>query len=348
MWKFLWNYKLRLLGPLAFGYIVYRIDLEKLFTCLRQAEIHIYFLALPLVWISIFCKSLRWRQLIVGGPVRDSARKIEASFLQSFLVYFRAMFWGAATPGRVGELYKTKYVQEQGGSFGQALASAVMDRLFDVASLFLFALLFLGQLVDRLTLDLRAVGVIILVGFALLAGGLLIAFPMLLWPLGDTQHPKGSVKKKGALLWEKLGTAHAEVRRWGPMVWIFCLVSTCVALALFMLQRYSIAIALDIHVDFVTYSAVIAVSGLLCLLPISVQGIGTRDAVLVLCLGWEGVPLERALAVSSLILMTMLINTTFGFVTFLVAKPFPASKGPPQHAECVKAKDIPDTSRQLR
>ncbi|MFC1896503.1 lysylphosphatidylglycerol synthase transmembrane domain-containing protein [Thermodesulfobacteriota bacterium] len=342
MLKFLWKYKLRLLGPLAFGYIVYRIDLEKLFACLRQAEIHVYLLALPLVWISIFCKSLRWRQLIVGGPVRDSARKIEASFFQSFLVYFGAMFWGAATPGRVGELYKTKYVQEQGGSFGQALASAVMDRLFDVAGLLLFALLFFGRLVDRLTLDMRAVGVAILVGFALLAGGgLLIAFPMLLWPLGGTQHSEGSVNKKGGLLW-KLGTAHAEIRRWRPTVWIFCLVSTCVALAPFLLQRYSIAIALDIHVDFVTYSAVIALSGLLCLLPITVQGIGTRDAVLVLCLGWEGVPPERALAVSSLILMTMLINMTFGFIAFL------ASKGPPQHAGCVKAKDIPDASRQLR
>ena len=57
------------------------------------------------------------------------------------------------------------------------------------------------------------------------------------------------------------------------------------------------------------------------LLPITVAGVGTRDAAFILLLGQIGIAREESLALSSLILAVFLVNCGVLYIVSVVLKP---------------------------
>jgi uncharacterized membrane protein YbhN (UPF0104 family) len=76
---------------------------------------------------------------------------------------------------------------------------------------------------------------------------------------------------------------------------------------LFYGQCYLLALALSLPIDIIRVSMAVALGSLVTLIPISISGLGTREAVIVAYLGNAGVAPEAALGFSFLVFATFYI-----------------------------------------
>ena len=83
---------------------------------------------------------------------------------------------------------------------------------------------------------------------------------------------------------------------------------TVVAYVIFFGQCYLLALALDLSAGFLSVTFAVALGSLITLVPISISGLGTRDAVLIAYLGTIGVSAEAALSFSLLVFMTFYLG----------------------------------------
>jgi hypothetical protein len=82
---------------------------------------------------------------------------------------------------------------------------------------------------------------------------------------------------------------------------------TLLAYALFFLQGLLLALALDLRLGVVYLTVSLSVSGFVTLLPISISGLGTRDAALIAMFAPAGIIAEQAVAYSTLFFLTFYI-----------------------------------------
>ncbi len=306
---------LRILGPILLVYLLLRIGFVEILEILRHAQFLEVFAAVVLILPLILIKTLRWQGIL-------RAQGISMSLGAAFLAYFSSLFIGFLTPGRLGEFVRAFYVQEAGqGKSGIAFSSVLVDRLFDFVILLLVG------------------GAALLSSQKTEAGVFLAAIPALIVAvaLGFLLHPKSYrwILKVGARLGrfgEKLlGTSGwiTQIREGILMMhWPRFLASTgwtLLAYALFFFQAYVIGHALAIPIGYISSMNTVALGSLVALLPISISGLGTREAVVVAYLGLFGVAREMALSYSLLIFATFnLAGGLMGAIAWMV-KPVPLS-----------------------
>jgi len=102
------------------------------------------------------------------------------------------------------------------------------------------------------------------------------------------------------------------VRAISTKVWIISSVITLITWIIYSVQLYLIAVALGMQISIVDFSLIMYIVAFITLVPVSVEGIGTRDAVLVYLLGQYNILPAGAIALSMLILGLMLFNTLVG------------------------------------
>lgn len=251
-------------------------------------------LHLPLMWF----KALRWQHLL-------QAQRIQYGLRNAYLAYFGSMFIGLLTPGRLGEFVKAVHVtQDCGMPLTYAMSSVFSDRLFD-----LYLLLIVG---GAAMLDLAPGGIAMP---ALLGSSMLVTIPVILF-LDDSLF--GYVQRATWLdRWRttKIGWIGARVSEmrtgmralsWRGMLWASIL--TILAYGVFFGQCYLLAQALQISASFAEVSFAVAIGSLITLVPISISGLGTREAVMIAYLGTLGISAEQALGFSLLVFLTFYLG----------------------------------------
>jgi len=313
------RYVFKLLGPALLVYILWRIDLGVLLDRLANVSVWLYVAALALGLVTPMFKAIRWRGIVRANPGAD------LPVLRSYAYYLAGAFLGAVTPGRVGELYKVSYLRDHGLSFGRSAATVLVDRIFDVVAPLVLGCIGLALHPDMPGADLgKLVGLV-----AIAAAGLAAAYimrnrlrTMLLRIITKLSGPDRSEQ-----IGQSLSDFAAGVRAVGPGVYAACVILTLAAWAVYCGQREVIALAIGMDVDVVYFAVVFTVAALLSMLPISIVGIGTRDAALVYFLGRVGVGPEEAVTLSSLILLAMLFKTLIGCGAFVLVVRRAGGKG---------------------
>lgn len=285
---------MRLLGLLLLVALLARLDAGAVYEAMRRADLRLILLAVLLDAPLIFLKTLRWQGIL-------RAQAIDMPVWPAFLAYFGSLFIGFLTPGRLGEFVKAVHVtQDCGASSGQAFASVLADRLFD-----LYALVLVGG-AALLALSTEGAPALALVGLVV---ALTAPLALFLHPraFGWLQRQAGRLGGLAARLFAEGGWL-AEMRagimqlRWPTMVTAVLL--TALAYALFFGQCYLLALALGLPVSYVTVSYAVALGSLVTLIPISISGLGTREAVMIAYLGAAGIAPEPALTFSLLVFAT--------------------------------------------
>jgi glycosyltransferase 2 family protein len=299
---------LRLLGPALLLLFLLNSNLEQLFSMLLNAALWPILLSLLLLPPFIFFKVLRWRyilrQLGLDLPLRTGIG-----------LYIVGIFLGATTPGQAGDLVKAWYLQERGQPLAPAMLSVVLDRLCDllvmaaVATLGIFAL---GQLLPN-----PALRMLLVVGMSssiLIATVMLVARGPRQWLL---------IRALPAVLPARLCVA---LTRWNnqftslalhPRL-LLTLAGTSLVSAFFTFFRlWLLFIALDVYVPLYLVVGSSALIAVLQVLPISIAGVGVRDAVLIATLTPLGYSQEQALGVSALFLLITLEHILVGFIVSL-------------------------------
>jgi uncharacterized protein (TIRG00374 family) len=287
---------IRLLGPLLFLLILSRMDLGRMAETMATIRVRFLLAALLLYPCLILLKAWRWQILL-------SQQQIDYGLAPAFWAYNSSLTAGYVTPGRLGEFVKALYLrQDEGIPLGQALSSVLMDRLFDLYLLLITAGLGIavfslpGQLSSVALGVLLAVGLtplLVLIPYASRSATLLLTKGLSL-TIGTRYREDIS---------QTLGDFQQGVEQLLSSRLLFPLLVTFVAYALFYLQCYLTALALRLPLSYPYVAFCVSLASLLALLPISISGLGVRDATFIALLLPLGVTAEMAVSYSLLILL---------------------------------------------
>jgi glycosyltransferase 2 family protein len=277
--------------------LIFKIDLGKTAALVAHADLFLVALAVIFFVPFLAAKALRWQVIL-----RDL--NIPISFGVAVKLYALGLGAGMVTPGQVGDAVKVAYLRDRG--LGRALLSVLLDRLWDVLVLLLLAgsgaFLFWQQLEGEwLAIGLLAVGSVVL--------------------LGITASPRAQqalLRLVARLRAPGRGEDHYEPVQLRPSQILRQLAFTLVATAVVYFRLYLLTSALNVHLDLIPFVAAMSLATIAALLPISISGLGARDAVLLLIAGSIGITREQALGVSALILFLSVVNGLVGLGVWLL------------------------------
>jgi uncharacterized protein (TIRG00374 family) len=222
------------------------------------------------------------------------------------------LFYGATTPGQAGDLLKAVYLRDRGEPLAPAMLSVVLDRLFDLlimAGLATLGIFALGQLLPSRELQ---TGLVALMGLGL--GGLttvLVARRPREWAL------TAALPRVAPRLTATLNRWNAQLRglTLRPALLTELSLLSLVSAGFTFLRLWLLFLALGL--DRVPLYVVIGASALIAVLqvlPISIAGLGVRDAVLIAILLPYGYSAEQAITLSVLFLLLNLQHILVGFI----------------------------------
>ena len=288
---------LRLLGIILFIFILAGIDLSSVFSTVTKVSPWYLATAVVLNIPMVFLKSWRWQSLLKMQGVAYPLR-------QAFPAYLSGIYLGLATPGRLGELGRLFYLTgDKELSLGGASSSVLVDRLFDVYLLLLvggYGLIAFSVLPETIILPVIALT-------------LLLACPLLLLSKRVGKGLIGLVFRARLLVrfQEKMGTSADEfysgVGSLAKPRLILPLLITLAAYAVFFAQCYLLALSLNLPLSFIDIAVYMALANLVALIPVSIAGIGTRDATLIGLFSLQAVSAESALSYSLLVLFAFYV-----------------------------------------
>ncbi len=299
------RWAVRAFGTALLIFFLTRLNLDpgKIWDDLTHANLWLVLLSVVLVFPFIAIKAWRW-QLILKDL--GMAQK----FGPAYRLYAIGLSAGSFTPGQAGDAIKAFYLRDRGFPLGRALVSIVLDRLFDLAVLILLAasgLLFLGA-------DFAGeLPVLILLLGGTLAGLIALSLPGLRGWLLKTGLKIFLLRKssQNSNLQNEEREAEEQLR---PVNFLPVFGATLAASLLALFRIWLLALALNLNLNFIQVVAVSSLATVVSLIPISVGGIGARDLVLVAILEKLGYLREKAISLSSFILLLNLVNLVVGYL----------------------------------
>ncbi len=283
----------RFIGPLVLVAILLTLDVGDVAVALRRVDLMALAGACLAVLPTVPFRSSRWRMLVEAGGA-------ELGGMEALHAYAFSIVAGAATPGRLGELVKVGHLRNRGVPASTALLSVSLDRLFDVVFLIVVGA---GAVVA--VSGLRSPWLIAAAsGGAALSCGAVIA--IVLSERGSAV-PLAILTRLVPARWSQrvarlLESTAAQAKKLPRRTLTMCGVLTALTWLATYFAVYLCAVGLRLDVPFLDVCGVTAVSSLVTFLPISILGLGTRDAALIALLAPYGVAASDAVALSALYL----------------------------------------------
>jgi uncharacterized protein (TIRG00374 family) len=292
---------LRALGLFIFGLILVRVDLGSVAETIANARPVLVVGALVLTVPFFIAKSYRWRVIL-------HRYEIEISTGQALRIYCAGLFAGQATPGQLGEVVRARFLSTRGHDSVKSVASVVVDRALDLVALVLIAIPGFG-LVFGAGAALALLSALLVMSIALVLMRPRRVLRAIAGKLGQrAQGVAGRVDE----LFESLDRLMRTPRDISVLV-----LTTMGALGINMLRFYLLLASLGLSLPIVDFVFGVALANLLALLPVTIFGVGTRDAVLALVFLQAGGTTEGAVAFSLLILaVAYLLNMVVGSIAW--------------------------------
>lgn len=286
-----------LLGPLIFIWIIKDIDFIKLKGVIATIHPATYALAAFLWLPATVLKSYRWKKIM-------DTQKIYYSMKNAFLIYGSSSLLGLITPGKIGDFSKVAHLKKDNHSLGRAFLGSFLERIFDLsfAVAFVFVALFFIPIVPSFPLNLYALAKWIGLAIFFLLGFLaLFYFFKKQFVLDLSREILEDLRKFKTKNISFIFTLSA-------LVWFF-----------YFLLIYLIAVSLDLqqNVTFLYLSFAAAIALLSGFLPITVVGIGTREAVFIFLFTPLGIAKETIITFSLLILINYLALFALNFYCWI-------------------------------
>jgi uncharacterized protein (TIRG00374 family) len=304
----------KVIGLFILVWILCRIDLPATMKILAKSNWALLIPAVILMFLSFFCKVLRYQYILYQQGIKYSLPKT----LHITLV---SLYLSTITPGRLGEMSKAFFVHKQTkkSSLSGLLAGSLLDRISDIYVLLMIALF------GFLTFNLPTLNSVKMPLILILTVMTLLPFAFLIKDLENfLTHTIRWIEKKTSrtnFLSQPLEIFLLEIRSLMKPKMLNTLAITFIAYLFFFGACYFMATSIYINLSFYKVSFFIACTNVVSLLPISIAGIGTREAILVYLFSKQALPAESALAFSILVFsFTYLLFSIIGAICFLFLK----------------------------
>jgi len=308
-----WKKLIKLIGPLLFVFFFIRVvDPKKTANLLKNIDPMLALLSMVFFPVLMYFRTLRWWLI---------AKQIELKipFHRLFRINYIAWFLGNLPIGGISAVSKFFYLKDEGTTASRSFVSLTLDKLFDISGLVVLGFYALYYL--PISLWAGKISWIMTTATALLLI-LGLAFGKKIWfeskrLLGKYlnkkfQRIRSNLENDLRLFWSTSGLSF--------FIEVIALSVGIVVLRALVL--YIIAHAIGLSVSFALMIACTGLIGLANIIPISVHGLGVRDAVLLLTLPLIGYSREVALALGFAVFLWTILFKLSG-IYYWITSPLP-------------------------
>ena len=293
----------RLIGVVLLVAVLWRVGARQLVDVLWNANPFALVAGAMLATVVLLLRSLRWKILCSGLDIHLSWR-------EAIRLYLVGTFVASITPGRIGDLVKAYYVRDRRpeGGLAAGIATVVYDRFLD-----------LGQIA---ALGLGAV--VLLPRVPPQAGPLLVVLALTAFIAGTVWRPTREGLLARPLYWalRRLpGSRDVQLPTPPASNVLLAQALTSASIAGFAGASIVLARGLSINASAWSLTVLSALGALVGLVPVTVLGIGTRDALYVAAAPFLGETGEALLALSLLLLGMYVLNSVTGWVAWFLSAP---------------------------
>ncbi|MFH0831816.1 MAG: lysylphosphatidylglycerol synthase transmembrane domain-containing protein [archaeon] len=261
------------IGIALLAYILFKIGIKNLVAAFAGANYFYVFLMFLTFPPLLMLQAYKWDILL-------KRQKINFSFMHLLGLQTISIFYEFVTPARIGSFIKIAYLQEKIHNLGKSASSVVIDRALDF--LVVAFLAFLGSLSllgGKLNIFYVCIGIFLLflLGFIVLMNKRIMRFfAGIFYKLLLPKKFKRGAKKSFKDFYRNMPPA-------GIILALFAI--TAVFWILVYSQAYLSALAFHVNVPYSKFIVIFPISVIISLVPISISGLGTREAVLLNLLG---------------------------------------------------------------
>lgn len=297
-----------ILGLIIFAILLSKINLGGIFQNIKNVKLNYLILAFLLAFPLLLSKTLCWNYI-------KRKQGIKYSFKDSFLMYCSGLYIGILTPGKIGEISKILYLKKDGQSMGKSLVGVVLDRLSDFAFLVSFVLIsslfFFSEFKKESLIAILGIMILIIIFWIFIKTGLFRWFLKKLF--------NNLIPQKYQESWKiNFQDFINDVKSFKIKHWLIIFLITALSWTFYYLQTFIIAKGLGIDVPILYLVISVTIAGLITLIPISISGIGTRDAALLTLFIPFSISAEKIIAFSTLILLMSLVTAIIGLICWLI------------------------------
>jgi hypothetical protein len=304
---------LPLVGLAIFAWIVRGTGVTRILETYRQIDPK-RLIIFPFFTVFVLAiRGYRWWLLLrlVGIPY---------SMWRSTVVWAIGFFAASVTPGKVGDAVRALYVaRETGRGFGESFLTVFMDRLMDLVVVLVFGVVTVFIFSSRHTdvpsfwlIIAASAGILALVYFVLHRSLMRKFFGPVFKMLTPAKY-RGQLSAEVASFYDSLGL---YARHWK--------VTACAALLTFVfwagivVLAYTVARTLGIAVSFGYIALIMPIVTVVELIPVSVSGIGTREATVIFFFSAVGIGSAEAVAFSvGYLIAGTYLTALAGFIAWL-------------------------------
>jgi len=292
------------IGIILLAYLIYSIGIVNLYNALSNISLYYMAVAIMLTLLYVPMQTLKWHAIL-------KRQGISISFYDAIKMQLKSVFYGIITPARAGSFVKSFYLKDKAGiNIGKAISSVLVERMLDLFTIFLLAfggtLLLTNKLLNIRYAIFMSLAAIIIIGYVVFnrkfAKMLLGFFYNKLLP----DKYKEGVRESFYSFYENMPRKTSLIVPFALTVMYWTLTYTI---------TYVIALAFGINIGYFTLIFISAISTFVTLIPITIAGLGTREASLVGLLGIYGINSNSVVAMSlSAFFITGIVPALIGFM----------------------------------
>ena len=293
---------LPLIGIALFVYVVKKAGISNLISTFLGANYFYIAIAVLFLPLIVLLQTFKWRYVV-------GKQGIKMGLAEAYKIQLVSIFYGFVTPARIGSFVKIAYLQEKTKNLGKSASSVVIDRALDLLTVLLLAGFGSLMVINKFSRILLYIAALTGLFILLIAVFLIESKKRFVLEFIYRKMLSGKMKAKVKKSFSQFYKSIPKYR--------FFIVPFAASIATWLiiyLQIFFIAVALNINVPYFVLAVMLAISTLVSLLPISIAGIGPREASLITLLGFFGIEPARIVAMSLLGIFTT--NTIISLAGF--------------------------------
>jgi len=289
---------LPIIGVIIFVYLIAAIGPSTIITTLLNANPIYILLALLFEIPTLFFLTYKWNYFL-------KKQNIYLNFSYVMKVYIISIFYGLVTPGKLGTFIRVKYVKKKTGKgLAESSLNVLLDRIFDMTALFILAIIGSSLLIKFFSGFIYAIAATFIIFIVVVVIFLNKSLSRRILGLVHKYALPKNLKDKAS---ESFHSFYDNLPSLGglPFPMLIALLS---AISLFT-QLYFIGLSVGMTVSWHKMITILPIGTIIGLIPVTVGGLGTREATQIATLGVFGVTPEQIIAYS--ILSNVVLNIPF-------------------------------------
>jgi len=301
-----------IVGISIFVYLLIKLDVTKVFGEFKNLNWNYLSIALILMVIFFTTQTLKW--FVIARK-----QKITVPFKEAFKINLISSFYGFVTPSKIGSVMRMGYLKKYGGDTGKGISNFVVDKVLDLSSLFILVVGF-GLLINQKLVS-ENYFYLVLSMFVVM-----VAFFFIFYKKSNTKFLLKFIYKKfiPERLKEKTITLYESFYKDMPSL-EFLLFAFLINLLNWIVNYtvlYFTSLALGIDVKFSYFLIILPISTLVAQIPITINGLGTRELTMISLFGILGVSAVKVFSMSLLsIIITNIIPSIIAIIFLLKKEP---------------------------